>query len=220
MDELDDSFNDVLANMEMPELPPTIAVEEPSTSSSSSAAETAVKPPIQQQQSKYPNAIQVNPKQRGNPILKSITNIPWEFNDGIIPDYIVGKTACVLFLSIRYHNLKPDYIHERLKQLGKNFELRVLLVHIDVKEPHNALKHITRICLLADHTLMLAWTPEEAGKIIETYKMYENRPPDLIMERTDKESNHQKVSCVIFSCNNQHVTSCENLFGSYRLLML
>ena len=163
---------------------------EPSTSSN-----------IQQtsEKSKFPNAIQVNPKQRGNPILKSITNIPWEFNEKIIPDYVVGKTACVLFLSIRYHNLKPDYIHERLKQLGKNYELRVLLVHIDSKEPQNALKHLTRICLLADLTLMLAWTPEEAGKIIETYKLFENRPPDLIMEREDLADDHQKVSLNEFS---------------------
>ena len=39
---------------------------------------------------------------------------------------------------------------------------------------------------------MLAWTPEEAGKIIETYKMFENKPPDIIMERAEKDT-HQKV---------------------------
>lgn len=40
---------------------------------------------------------------------------------------------------------------------------------------------------------MLAWTPEEAGKVIETYKMFENKPPDLIMERSESDA-HQKVS--------------------------
>lgn len=34
--------------------------------------------------------------------------------------------------SLRYHNLHPDYIHERLQSLGKNFALRVLLVQVDV----------------------------------------------------------------------------------------
>lgn len=79
------------------------------------------------------NCILVNPKQRGNPILKSITNIPWEFDDGIIPDYVVGTTAGILYLSLRYHQLNPDYIHNRLKELGKRFELRVLLVQVDTK---------------------------------------------------------------------------------------
>lgn len=142
-----------------------------------------------------PNSILVNSKQRGNPLLKSITNAKWEF-DEIIPDYIVGRATCVLYLSLKYHNYKPDYILERLKELGKAFELRILLVQIDMKDPHNALKQLTRICILANLTLMLAWNAEEAGKIIETYKLYENRPADLIMEKTDGVP-HQKV-CFVF----------------------
>lgn len=39
---------------------------------------------------------------------------------------------------------------------------------------------------------MLAWNAEEAGKIVETYKLFENRPPDLIMERAEQYP-HQKV---------------------------
>lgn len=60
-------------------------------------------------------------------------NVPWQFDDSIIPDYVVGKTAGILFLSLRYHSLNPDYIHNRLKELGKRFELRVLLVQVDTK---------------------------------------------------------------------------------------
>lgn len=32
---------------------------------------------------------------------------------------------------------------------------------------------------------MLAWSFEEAGKIIETYKVYETKPADLIMEKSE-----------------------------------
>lgn len=138
------------------------------------------------------NCILVHPKQRGNPLLKSITNIPWEFDEAIVPDYVVGATTCVLFLSLKYHNLNPDYIHSRIKQLAKMFELRILLAQVDLKEPHSALKNITRVCLLTDFTLMLAWSPEEAGRIIESYKALENKPPDLIRERQEQNS-HEKV---------------------------
>lgn len=71
------------------------------------------------------------------------------------------------------------------------------LTQVDVPEPHYALKHLTRICILADLTLMLAWNFEEAGKIIETYKLFENKPPDLIMERGDT-APHQKVTIYQF----------------------
>ena len=46
---------------------------------------------------------------------------------------------CLPFPSLRYHNLHPDYIHERLQSLGKSFALRVLLVQVDVKDPQQAL---------------------------------------------------------------------------------
>ncbi len=41
-------------------------------------------------------------------------------------DYIIGQNACALYLSLRYHTLNPNYIHERLKQLGnRSYNLRV-----------------------------------------------------------------------------------------------
>lgn len=115
----EDSFDAAMAAMEMPELPPVPKVMKITT-------EVSVK-------YSSSNSILVNTKQKGNPLLKSINNIPWEFDESIVPDYVVGKTACVLFLSIRYHQLKPDYIQERLKMLGKMYELRILLVQVDTK---------------------------------------------------------------------------------------
>ncbi len=140
------------------------------------------------QKPRLTGSIQVNSRQRGNPILKSIRSVPWEFVDGIAPDYVIGQRACAVFLSVRYHTLNPDYIHERLKRLGKSYELRVLLVQVDVKEPHHALKQLMRICILSELTLMLAWSAEEAGTIIESYKQMENRPPDVIMEKGGADS--------------------------------
>ncbi|XP_030077555.1 DNA excision repair protein ERCC-1 [Microcaecilia unicolor] len=131
------------------------------------------------------NCILVSPRQRGNPILKFVHNVPWEF-DEIIPDYVMGQTTCALFLSLRYHNLNPNYIHERLKKLGQSYALRVLLVQVDVKDPHFALKELAKICILADCTLILAWSPEEAGRYLETYKSYEQKPADVLKEKVEQ----------------------------------
>ena len=97
-------------------------------------------------------SIRVSARQRGNPVLKHIRKVPWEFDEGIkmkwvfsrpfvfklilvglVADYILGASCVALYLSVRYHTLQPDYIHERLKTLGKGHRLRVLLVHVDVK---------------------------------------------------------------------------------------
>ncbi|XP_073985433.1 DNA excision repair protein Ercc1 [Rhodnius prolixus] len=160
------------------------------------------------------NAILVNPCQKGNPLLKHISSVPWEFEEGIVPDYILGRTTCALFLSLRYFTLKPDYINDRLKSLGKLYDLRVLLVQVDMKDPYHALKHLTRICLLTDMTLMLAWSPEEAGKIIETYKIFEHKPPDLIMEKTESDI-HNKMVAALTSIRAVNKTDASTLLANF-----
>ncbi|XP_061697764.1 DNA excision repair protein ERCC-1 isoform X2 [Syngnathoides biaculeatus] len=141
------------------------------------------------------SSIVVSPRQRGNPILKFVRNVPWEFGD-VVPDYVLGQTTCALFLSLRYHNLNPNYIHDRLKQLGQSFTLRVLLVQVDVKDPHHALKELARICIMADCTLILAWSPEEAGRYLETYKSYEKKPADLLKEQVEKNYLSKVTDCL------------------------
>ncbi|XP_077174756.1 DNA excision repair protein ERCC-1 isoform X2 [Paroedura picta] len=164
------------------------------------------------------NSILVSPRQRGNPILKFIRNVPWEFSE-IIPDYVLGQSTCALFLSLRYHNLKPSYIHNRLQSLGKTYQLQVLLVQVDVKDPHQALKELAKICILADCTLILAWSPEEAGRYLETYKAYEQKPADLLKEKVDQNYLSQMTDCLtsVKSVNKTDTLSLLSTFGAKRL---
>lgn len=73
--------------------------------------------------------------------------------------------------------------------IHKNCFFRLFL---STQDPNNALKNLTQMCLLADLTLVLAWNADEAGKIVETYKLFESKPPDLIMARA-QQFPHQKV---------------------------
>uniref|UniRef100_UPI00398E4BE6 DNA excision repair protein ERCC-1 n=1 Tax=Pristiophorus japonicus TaxID=55135 RepID=UPI00398E4BE6 len=43
------------------------------------------------------SAIVVSPRQRGNPVLKFVRNVPWEFGE-TTADYILGQTTCALYL--------------------------------------------------------------------------------------------------------------------------
>ncbi|XP_053123292.1 DNA excision repair protein ERCC-1 [Hemicordylus capensis] len=161
------------------------------------------------------NSIIVSPRQRGNPILKFVRNVPWEFGE-IVPDYVLGQSTCALFLSLRYHNLNPNYIHERLRILGKTYLLRVLLLQVDVKDPHQALKELAKICILANCTLILAWSPEEAGRYLETYKAYEQKPADLLKEKVDQDYLSRVTDCLtsVKSVNKTDTLSLLSTFGS------
>ena len=162
------------------------------TDSSKDVEDKAVKTAVNSSKS---NAVLVNQRQKGNPVLKFFRNVPWEYGD-IIPDYVMGQRICALFLSIRYHNFNPEYIHERLKQLGNRYEVRILLVQVDVRDPHKTLKELTKIAILAGCTLMLAWSPEEAARYIEMYKIYENKPPDALQGQASTDYLSKLTDCL------------------------
>ncbi|XP_047525729.1 DNA excision repair protein ERCC-1 isoform X2 [Pieris napi] len=167
----EDGLDDLLAQISEPTSPKkTKQDEQPGTSKSTSKT----------------HCVLVNQKQRGNPLLKFIVSVPWEY-DEIIPDYEIGKTIGILFISV------------------------------DLKDPHAALKNLTRICLLTDLTLMLAWSPEEAAKIIENYKIYENKPPDKIMEKIENDP-HQKIVNALSSIKPVNKTDALTLIATFGTL--
>ncbi|XP_066442851.1 DNA excision repair protein ERCC-1 [Eleutherodactylus coqui] len=194
-------------------LAPNVSEEEsPKTVSSSSAGLPAI-PTLRPGGGR--SCIVVSPRQRGNPLLKHIRNIPWEFGE-IVPDYLLGETCCAFFLSLRYHNLNPEYIHTRLRSLGQSFALRVLLVLVDVKDPHFTLKELAKICILSDCTLILSWSPEEAARYLETYRCYEQKPADALKERTESDFMSKITDCLTTIKSVNKTDSCTLLttFGT------
>lgn len=69
-------------------------------------------------------------------------------------------TLCAIFrsLSLRYHRLHPEYVHGRIQKLGKAYLLRVLLVQVDVKDPQEVIKELTKVAVINDLTIMCAWS--------------------------------------------------------------
>ncbi|XP_067317611.1 DNA excision repair protein ERCC-1-like [Anolis sagrei] len=203
----------------IPVAKPTASAKPPSCEKKSIIAkgieETTPSNPVLKPGTKHSSII-VSPRQRGNPVLKFIRNVPWEFGD-IVPDYLLGQTTCALFLSLRYHHLNPNYIHERLRNLGKTYALQVLLLQVDVKDPHQALKDLAKICILASCTLILAWSPEEAGHYLETYKAYEQKPPDLLKEKVDKDYLSRMTDCLT-SVKSVNKTDTLSLLSNFKSL--
>ncbi|KAL9556183.1 hypothetical protein MBANPS3_001977 [Mucor bainieri] len=176
---------------------------------------TTTAPPIRRSAG---NTILVNPTQQKNPILKHVHNVPWEPSEAIKMDYVVGQTTGVIYLSLRYHRLYPTYIYDRLNDVKNLYVNRILLVYVDVDSFHDALREINRIAILSDFTLMLAWSPEEAGRYLETYKAFENKAPDLIREKVDDEYFARMTDCLtqIRSVNKTDVLTLLSTFGSLK----
>lgn len=125
------------------------------------------------------SAILVSTRQKGNPILNHVKQMPWEFSD--IPcDYVVGAMTCALFLSLKYHRLHPEYIYSRIRVLGKLYNLRILLTMVDITNHEEALKELSKTSMINNLTLILCWSAQEAGRYLELFKSYEHASPASI----------------------------------------
>ncbi|KAL1660751.1 restriction endonuclease type II-like protein [Schizophyllum commune] len=167
------------------------------------------------------NNIIVRPVQRGNPVLEAIKHVGKEYGD-IVADFQVGRTTGVLFLSLKYHRLHPEYVHTRIEKLGHSYTLRILLILCDVSEHRDPIRELTKAsspltCLINNITVIVAFSVEEAGHYLATFKQFEHRPPDMIKERVDKDYNSVLRSALtsISKVNKTDVETLRTSFGSF-----
>ena len=73
------------------------------------------------------------------------------------------------------------------------------------------------LAILSEMTLMLAWSHEEAASILETYKLFENKPPDMIMEKSGTEP-HEKLIEALTSVKSVNKTDAVTLLGTFKTL--
>ncbi|KAJ3090289.1 ssDNA endonuclease and repair protein rad10 [Quaeritorhiza haematococci] len=163
------------------------------------------------------HGIIVNACQRGNGVLNYIKNVPWEYGE-IVADYQVGATSCALFLSLKYHRLHPEYIYGRIKELAHHYVLRVILCLVDIDDHQASIRELTKTAVINNFTLVMAWSQEEAGKYLETFKAFENKPPDMIMERVDNDYLSKLTDCLtaVKSINKTDVVTLASTFGSLK----
>uniref|UniRef100_A0A0E0R1G2 ERCC1-like central domain-containing protein n=1 Tax=Oryza rufipogon TaxID=4529 RepID=A0A0E0R1G2_ORYRU len=123
--------------------------------------------------------------------------------------------------SLRYHLLHPDYLYYRIRELQKNFKLRVILCHIDVEDVVKPLHEVTRTSLLHDCTLLCGWSLEECGRYLETIKVYENKSADSIREHMDNDylSRLTHALTSIRHVNKTDVVTLGSSFGSLSQVM-
>ncbi|KAL1998784.1 hypothetical protein VTN02DRAFT_5586 [Thermoascus thermophilus] len=162
-----------------------------------------------------PSAILVSARQRGNPILNHIKLVPWEYAD-VPADYVVGATTCVLFLSLKYHRLHPEYIYSRIRLLAGKYNLRLLLILVDIPNHEDSLKELSKTSLVNNLTLMLCWSAPEAAHYLELFKASEHASPTAIRAQQAQSYRESLVEFVTVprTINKSDAASLISTFGS------
>lgn len=132
----------------------------------------------------------------------------------MVPDYIMSPTTCALFLSIKYHQLYPRYIHRRIGELRTDFRLRILLVLVDIEDNANVLAYLNKLAVTHNLTLILAWSVTEAARYLETYKALDGKDASSIQKR--ESTNFQEQAADFLSaCKPVNKTDSANLLNHF-----
>lgn len=159
-------------------------------------------------------------RQRGNPMLKHVRHVSVAFDNDIVPDFVCGATTAVLFLSLQYHSLHPDYIYMRVRALGKAYKLRVLMVLIDVDDHRHAVQELTKLSIINELTLVCVTSEREAARYCETLRSYNSKTADSIQEQI-REDYGSRISAALSSVrgiNRTDVATLAFTFGSLKSL--
>eukprot|EP01133_Synstelium_polycarpum_P002258 gene2258-2559_t len=154
----------------------------------------------------------------GTPIMQHLTNIKWEFSKTIQPDFVFGHTSCALLLSLKDHRLKPTQVFERTSSIPSYYELRVLVVIVDVDDCVALLEELSYLCVTINLTLIVSWSIAEAARYMETFRTYENKTPDIIRTKqsdADKTITEEALTSIKM-INKSDVKSLLATYGSVK----
>ncbi|RSH95075.1 ssDNA endonuclease and repair protein rad10 [Saitozyma podzolica] len=157
-----------------------------------------------------------HPVQRRNPVLHAIKNVSTEVGD-IVADYQVGTHNGVLFLSLKYHRLHPEYIHQRVEKMRNMYNVRILMVLCDISEHQASLRELAKYAIINDYTMFVAWSNDEVAQYLATFKSYEHKSADTLKERVHQVY-HDQLQHVLTSGKKVNKTDADNLaaqFGSF-----
>lgn len=169
-------------------------------------------------------AIVYSPRQVGNPLIKELQDVPVQQGDkSMKADFEVFERCGVLFLSVRYNNLHPEYIYKRVDILGKMYELRILLVHADVENPTDALSQLTKFCIYRNLTLVVIWSYAEGAVYLSSLKRKSQASQNVnepLKIQKKQASTHEEQLCDVLTkvprVNKPDVLGLERKFKSFR----
>lgn len=175
-------------------------------------------------------ALVVHERQRQNPLLHYIAHVRIDFSTAPATDFVMSAHASALFLSLRYHLLRPDYIAQRIAALAPaataaapapRTPLTLLLLVVDAPESQRALRELNALALQHGLTLIVCANNREAARYLETYRAYAHKSADAIKGSAESTPYARYAECVttVRAVSSTDALTLAKQFGSLRTLI-
>lgn len=123
--------------------------------------------------------IKVSDRQRGNGLLTYLNAAIWTYDSRITADYEINHTTSILFLSLKFHACKPEYVYKRVNKMRRS-ALNVLLVLIDMPNYNLLLRELYSSVPLA---MVLCRSNEECSLYLRGFDVANRRSADVLRRR-------------------------------------
>lgn len=153
--------------------------------------------------------IKINTLQKGNNLINHLIYSTYVFEDRLSTDYEINDSISVLFLSLRFHCCKPEYIYKRINKL-KPYKLSILLLLVDSDNYNNTLLEILE---RIDMTLVVAFSNEECARYLRGFDINASRSINLIRK---KDFDHETFLTSFRKLNKNNVESIMNTYHTLK----
>lgn len=153
--------------------------------------------------------IKINMLQKGNNLINHLTYSTYVFEEKLTTDYEINDSISVLFLSLRFHCCKPEYIYRRINKL-RPYKLSVLLLLVDSDNYNSTLLEILE---RTEMTLIVAFSNEECARYLRGFDINANRSINLIRK---KNFDHETFLTSFKKLNKNNVESIMNTYLTLR----
>lgn len=155
--------------------------------------------------------IKVSLLQRGNKLLELLSTASWHYDASVSADYEINFSTHILFLSLKFHASKPEYIHKRVNRL-KPAKLRILLVLLDTPNYNTTLKELFRTVSLG---IVLCKNYDECARYLRGFDICSRRSSEVLRRKAPTVNSFLEAFPKISKSNS---TALQDSFGSIQEL--
>lgn len=148
--------------------------------------------------------------------MRHVKNVSFYFGE-CTSDFHINSDVGVLFLGMSFHLMNSRYILGRLDGMT-GYKQRILLLYNDREGCDKEMVDVSVICIAKNATLLVGFSELECARYIETLKLFEKKPADVLLNVREKNETHESVFAgvvtTIKSVNSSDAAQLGVTFGS------
>ena len=160
-------------------------------------------------------SVSVSLNQSDNAILAHILQVPHNIVDDIAVDFSPNSATGILFLSMSYHRLHPEYIENKFEGYY-SYKLKILLIKLDVADYSGTLKDLYTMATQYKFKCMVGANDQECGLVVETLAIYANKPADFLLPRTLNDDYLNNVQTTLTSIKGINKSDALTLISKFK----